>query len=202
MTDTAWKPTPGRDAMTRDGDRVNVEEHDGYVWAVARDPRRVWTVDPATGRRYFGAGPDHPLDLVADWPDADPLPDADGWRKHTPGPCPVDLETEVEVRLRGGDEWTGDDAEKGRAWQWGEQGDGTITHYRIVRPAPSGPVVKETVKRAYNDDQRRALGCLAHSIISGEPLESKYCRAILDMMAELEQRAKSARQIGEAMEGK
>lgn len=76
MTDTAWKPTPGRDAMTRDGDRVNVEEHDGYVWAVARDPRRVWTVDPATGRRYFGAGPDHPLDLVADWPDADPLPDA------------------------------------------------------------------------------------------------------------------------------
>jgi len=86
------------------------------------------------------------------------------------------------------------------AWNWRPRD--YITHYRIVRPAPSGPVVEETVKRAYNDDQRRALGCLAHSIISGEPLESKYCRAILDMMAELEQRAKSARQIGEAMEGK
>ncbi len=275
MTDQVeFRPTPGRDAMTRDGRRVTGLRPAGgqYVDGVLSGALPHGTVVTwwAHGA-HSNYGPDS-LDLVADWPDAepdrragfedrngntvrvgdaavyfngdlcvvtdvtqdgdatvcwaagartgvpgthdtvkwnnltgapryaDPLPDADGWVKHSPGPCPVDAKTEVEVSY--GLAWA---TEKGAArdFCWDKASYiRCVTHYRIVRPAPSGPVVEETVKRAYNDDQKRALGCLAHSIISGEPLESKYCRAILDMMAELEQRAKSARQIGEAMEGK
>lgn len=140
MTD-AWKPTPGRDAMTRDGRRVtelkkrNIEDQYRLIGYDGRD-WRTWTEDG----RYIIAP--HPLDLVRD---ADPLPDADGWVPHNGGDCPVPPDTMLEVRFRDNDT-SGPECAYG--WHWGEMGESTIVAYRIVKPASTAipsPVRMKTV---------------------------------------------------------
>ena len=159
MTSDVWKPTAGRDAMTRDGDRVT-GLHD-FMTAFKERALRG-TLPNGEKVKWWPNGRystvrDTGLDLVADWPDADPLPDAGGWRKHTPGPCPVDPETEIEVVFT--DEKTRANPMRGTAGGFSRSAPGTrdcwtgdnggrlIGYYRIVRPTPSGPVVEETVRR-------------------------------------------------------
>ena len=137
----------GQGRMTKRGEQVSGLKYrpDGALGGVIHTTlgkmMDMWGADGRSLTRMPG------FDLVADWPDADPLPDADGWVKHTPGPCPVAEETEVQVRgpeLHS--EWKNVASyfspSKYSPSDWWK--DGTITHYRIVRPAPSGPVVEET----------------------------------------------------------
>lgn len=201
MTDTAWKPTPGRDAMTRDGRRVRkLAQIPCGVW----DLRGVIDGEPtyhewrADGTWALDKVP-CPHDLVADWPDADPLPDADGWIKHTPRP--VDPEAIVEVRLRSGKVLEGANAKRAIELDWNESGgSATITHYRIVRPAPSGPVVEETVKNPFD---LRPTEVLAAFAAEGHPIDIYTAAAIVGWSyRKFEAAMIRARQIGEAMEGK
>ena len=62
--------------------------------------------------------------------------DDDGWIAHSPGPCPVPPETMVEVKWRAGaiaSSFPFPREAKELNWH-------VITHYRIVSPAPTGPV--------------------------------------------------------------
>ena len=137
------------------------------------------------------------LDLVRD---ANPLPDADGWVPHTHSLCPVAWETEVDVKYENGV------AEKGVAggFYWDQTPDGTtITHYRIVRPAPSGPVVEETVKRIVPG----VYGRLHVGMQGNEVVLDLICRdgswgTGPFNRSEILAAAETLRQIGETMEGK
>lgn len=156
MTDTAWKPTPGRDAMTRDGRRVFDLEHAtdasgrGIWFGTLSGYRGTWR---ETGQHVIS----HSIDLVADWPDADPLPDADG-----------------------------------------------------VRPAPSGPVVEETVKRIVPGVYGRVKVSLSDSerdigvtLVNRKGEAGSYLDGAQYLTrSELLAAAETLRQIGEAMEGK
>ena len=80
------------------------------------------------------------------------VPDADGWIQWTGGECPVDPESEVEIRLRDGD------VNKGKAgvWFWLHDmchADRNIIAYRLAQqagesefaesPAPTAPAILE-----------------------------------------------------------
>lgn len=51
-------------------------------------------------------------------------PNKDGWIRHRGGKCPVESDEMVEVRLRDGTEYVGDDAENGEYWEWDHSGSG------------------------------------------------------------------------------
>lgn len=147
MTST-WKPTPGRDAMTRGGKRVTevrcYSTYDNTIRCIGTvegdDHTTSWSSD---GRHCDSVN--CPNDLVAD---ADPLPatpDADGWIAHTPGPCPVPPDTMVGARLRNG----GYTEAKACDLEWLDIGAVTIAQYRIVTPASApatGPVRERTIR--------------------------------------------------------
>lgn len=98
----------------------------------------------------------------------------------------------------------------------------TITHYRIVRPAPSAPVVEETVKRISPSDMtlrdwfagQALAGILANSEgmrsvlpqfnpqASEHPYAPAYRNDIGATAYDIADAMIRARQIGEAMEGK
>lgn len=60
---------------------------------------------------------------------AEPQPDADGWIPW----CPVDPSALVEVRLRDGKEFIGNEARDGSEWIWGHDGGrDDIVAYRVV----------------------------------------------------------------------
>jgi hypothetical protein len=61
------------------------------------------------------------------------------WIEHTTNTCPVDPETVVEVLLQYGASIKAPSPPKpARRFLWTE--DGTITHYRIITPAPTPPL--------------------------------------------------------------
>lgn len=81
MTST-WKPTPGRDAMTRDGRRAteikrsSAEPDDCVLSGLVDGVRHIWVENGY----YFADKWPAPLDLVAD---ADPLPATGPVRERT-----------------------------------------------------------------------------------------------------------------------
>jgi len=230
MTDTAWKPTPGRDAMTRDRRKVktNGAGPDGRLFGSVSGGPQAWSPN---GVHLFGH---RNLDLVADWPDADPLPDADGWVPKVGDRVKLvkdGLSTTGAVGMEG----VIKEIEGGQHPYLIELDEGLVyesyavpEQYRLtradrgcfvsaVRPAPSGPVVEETVKRivpigsdewadqaerlewAYVAGIMRELAGLARA-----PLPS-YIQPAIDIAearATEGWRTFRASQIGEAMEGK
>lgn len=168
MTDqVGFRPTPGRDAMTRDGRRVTNLRGlaDFDQWALSGSMEggheRWWRADGSWSTHDCMP---HPLDLVADWPDADPLPDADGWEPKVGDRVKLvkdGLSTVGAVGMEG----VIKKIEGGQHPYLIELDEGLVyesyavpEQYRLtradldyfvsaVRPAPSGPVVEETVKR-------------------------------------------------------
>lgn len=68
---------------------------------------------------------------------AEPQPDADGWIPWASGPCPVDPDDLVEVKLRDGEEFIGNEAQDGGEWIWEHDGGpGDIMFYRVVEAQP------------------------------------------------------------------
>lgn len=176
MTDTAWKPTPGRDAMTRDGRRatglLRKPTFGNYVFVGEVDgATSTWT---EVGKYYQAEGLSSDIDLVADWSDADPLPDADA-AQHA--------------------NWT--------VVEWSAS----------IRPAPSGPVVEETVKRIVpgvygrlrvweeaTDDTGDRVARVTFASRNGG--HSMGASPVFLTRSELLAAAETLRQIGDAMEGK
>ena len=241
-----YKPTPGRDAMTNAGKRVKLVERK-YTEG------RSYLLDMLTGNHYSFEGEcaylgdtrqadptdrqwriDEGLDLVADWPDADPLPDADGWEPKVGDRVKLvkdGLSTVGAVGMEG----VIKKIEAGQHPYLIELDEGLVyeshavpEQYRLtradhdyfvsaVRPAPSGPVVEETVKRIVpigSDEWADQAERLEWAYIAGimrelaglarAPLPS-YIQPAIDIAearATEGWRTFRARQIGEAMEGK
>lgn len=148
-----FRPMPGRDAMTRDGRRATVihrlERAD--IWPLGGTVDGEWVTWTDLGRQY-GKAVESPRDLVSDWPDANPLPDADG-----------------------------------------------------VRPAPSGPVVEETIKRIVPGVYGRVwVGSSMSGLqsVAFSAFDDRFGEAVALTRSEVLAAAETLRQIGEAMEGK
>jgi hypothetical protein len=75
------------------------------------------------------------------------------WIEHTTDTCPVDPETVVEVLLRGARS-PEKRTKKAKDWWWGNNSANSITHYRIITPAPTPPLFLggDPVKPAWLDD--------------------------------------------------
>ena len=238
MTDqVGFRPTPGRDAMTRDGRRVTNLRGlaDFDQWALSGSMEggheRWWRADGSWSPHDCMP---HPLDLVADWPDADPLPDADGWEPKVGDRVKLvkdGLSTVGAVGMEG----VIKKIEGGQHPYLIELDEGLVyesyavpEQYRLtradrdyfvsaVRPAPSGPVVEETVKRIVpigSDEWADQAERLEWAYIAGimrelagqvQPPLPSYIRPAIDIAearATEGWRTFRARQIGEAMEGK
>lgn len=63
---------------------------------------------------------------------AETEPDADGWRKHDGGDCPVPYDARVFVRLRCGYLSSAPSSPSAWFWRW-EEHPGDIVDYRVVQ---------------------------------------------------------------------
>lgn len=202
MTDTAWKPTPGRDAMTRDGRRVHLHKWaEGQLQAVPSEGGLLaYVVSAENGRALHGVTSG--WNLVSDWPDADPLPDADGWR------CP-----ECGCRSYAVPEFRADNGDFAPSPTMRRCLDCKHVSIVHVRPAPSGPVVEETVKRIVPGVYGRLRVWEETTDHTGDRVarvtfasrnggHSMGGAPVFLNRAELLAISETTRQIGEAMEGK
>ena len=226
MTDTAWKPTPGRDAMTRDGRRAtnihNIESPVGWAFRATVEGRDdVWRSDGC----WNLLGETRGLDLVADWPDADPLPDADGWEPKVGDRVKLvkdGLSTVGAVGMEGVIKEIGGAGQHPYLIELDEglvyESYAVPEQYRLtraareyfdsaVRPAPSGPVVEETAPVRWKHIGEIVQGDYGRLSIGryDEPTGRVEVRLAVGQWywlskAELLAISKTTRQIGEAME--
>lgn len=143
MTDQVeFRPTAGRDAMTRDGRRVHVEQYPSipikfWVWPVDLGRDHGWLVHQ-NGLRYDDGGKNMEMDLVRD---ADSTLGEEGWIPWSGASIPVTSKALVDYKTRGG--W-GAHSVLGWNLRWSHNGDdGDIIAYRLVQSPeakPSGPV--------------------------------------------------------------
>lgn len=89
-----------------------------------------------TGQRVQG-WPDKARAASAEAALAEPHPDADGWIPWAGGDCPplVDPDVLVEVKLRSGEEFIGNEAQYADEWEWDhDDSPRDIIAYRVVKP--------------------------------------------------------------------
>jgi len=217
---SGYRPTPGRDAMTRDGrhrasglTRNEVGGFDGHL----QDLAGVYVAHPTWDEsgRVLVLNVEYPegWSLVRD---ADPLPDADVWVPKVGDRVKLvkdGLSTTGAVGMEGVIKKIEDrtypyliELDKGLVYK-----SHAVSHqYRLtradrgcfvsaVRPAPSGPVVEETVKRIV-PGRYGVVEVRASAVKNGVWLFD--LRKANPSKAEVLAAAETLRQIGEAMEGK
>jgi len=224
MTDTAWKPTPGRDAVTRGmgtATELRLSANGLFMLGKIHGTEHVWL---ASGWCDCPYGIGCPYTLVRD---ADPLPDADGWEPKVGDRVKLVKDGLSTVGAVGMEGVVIKEIEDDSYPYLIELDEGLVykshavpEQYRLtraardyfvsaVRPAPSGPVVEETEpKRSplgwyYQADpkSRSVYRCkLGQAWERMEFTDLEPDAAELRFIADTIESA--ARQIGEAMEGK
>lgn len=83
----------------------------------------------------------------------------DGWIRHRGGKCPVEAGVLVEVRLRDGHIYQGDESEAGEFWDWSNEGvGGDIMAYRLHKPSGQPcPVEEKAVERIETLDPAKTV---------------------------------------------